>query len=159
VRSGGAWQLSFYGRQHDLAAFASAIGSSGATGSRSDPTWSWYREVLVPDPERRQWIADRRAVGDLVHRGDDPGKARRVTHWMFFPTERARDGFAGGMTETGFDVTPAPGDGAVFQYGLRVERTDPVELEHIHQVVMDLSRAAGGTGGRHGGWDAPVAGP
>lgn len=160
VRSGGVWQLSFYGHEEDLGAFAAAIGSSGSTGSRPDPTWRWYREVLVPDPERRQWIADRRAVGDLVHRGDDPEKPRRIGHWVYFPTERARDAFVERMSGTGFEVTPAPGDGTVLQYGLRLERTEPVELEHIHQVVMDLANAAGGAGGRHAGWDAPlVSGP
>ena len=55
-----------------------------------DEEWQTFLDAF-PSPDAVQWFADARAVGTLVHSGDDLAGPRTVTHWLLFPSAEAWD--------------------------------------------------------------------
>lgn len=162
LRTRGVWEIVLYGpagRLDVLRALATErVGSRRVdTRSEHDASWRYYHELLVPDTERLQWMDDRRMVQILGEQGDRLASPRRVDHQLAFPTERAREDFAATATAAGFtiDSTDDLGD-AELPHRMRVHRTDPIELDHIHEVVMTLVDAAVANGGRYHRWVAGI---
>ncbi len=157
LRHAGVWELVFYGAAGALDALtvdaAVLDGRRVVTRSDADPAWIYYRELLLPDAERLQWMDDRRMVQILVEQGDVVTRPRRIDHRVSFATEAARAAFVtdaerhGFALETGEDPRVA-----------RVHRVDPIELAHVHDVVMVLVDAAAALGGTYEGWTAPIEG-
>ena len=58
-----------------------------------EAAWTYYRELLLPDAERRQWMDDRRMVQILSEQGDRLATPRRVDHRLSFPDTPSRDTF------------------------------------------------------------------
>jgi len=108
------------------------------------------------DP-REVVVAERRSVELLGKRGDHPAGPLRVVHRPSFSTEAARDAFVEAATRDGFTREPAPllrESNIVRRFAAQVFRTDPVELDHIHEVAMSLVDAAVKHGGAYDGWTA-----
>jgi hypothetical protein len=123
---------------------------------RLDDRWSYYRDFLYPSHDRLQWIQNRRVVEALSRRGDPLSIERRVDHVVYFDDELGRATFSKEVTALGFDISEGrpPGDGG--KYGLSVHRLDSVELEHIHDVTLQLTRLARQHGGSYDGWETHV---
>jgi hypothetical protein len=161
TRSRGEWEIVFYGpagRTEPLQR-AAACTKPRATHVRDDydPAWRYYKELLLPDAERKRWMDDRRLVELLVEQGDHPARPRRVDHRASFSTEAARDAFVEAATREGFTCEPSPQlreSNVARRFPAQVFRTDPVELEHIHEVTMSLVDAAVKHGGVYDGWTA-----
>ncbi|MBA3503419.1 MAG: DUF695 domain-containing protein [Myxococcota bacterium] len=156
LRTRGIWEVTFYGPRGHLAAMrARAIERAEerrvATIMNPEPAWTYYREILLPDAERRQWMDDRRMVQILGEQGDRLSPPRRVDHRLSFPDVAARDAFIAAVTLAGFTLDGGDGD-----LGVRVHRMDPIELDHIHDVVMILVDAATPLGGRYERWEAAI---
>lgn len=155
VRHRGTWEISFYGppaRLHAVDQVAQTMAPRFVTTeSRSEPDWSYYRELLLPDGERKQWMDDRRLVEILREQGDRLTPPRRVDHWVSFATTEARDAFATAAMQHGFTRAddPPPALAHVF-------RVDPIELDHIHDVVMILVDIAAQHGGSYVRWESPI---
>ena len=152
LRARGVWEVTFYGPRGHLAPLRTlATERAGdrrvAAIMNPEPAWTYYRELLLPDAERRQWMDDRRIVQILREHGDRLATPRRVDHLLTFPTATARDAFVAAIA--GF-VVESEG------LAVRVHRTDPVELDHIHDVVMTLVDAATRVGGRYERWVAGI---
>jgi len=90
LRTDGRWQLAFYGlagRLDTLQTLANMLdgldGRKIETGSKPDPDWRYYRDFLLPDAERHQWMQDRAVVAVLREKGDPLSiprlRARRAT--------------------------------------------------------------------------------
>jgi regulator of RNase E activity RraB len=164
LRNDGAWQLAFYGPANRLDAVQnlskSIDGLNGReveTGSKPDPDWDYYREFLLPDAERRQWMQDRRVVEVLEEKGDVLRLPRRVDHWAYFPTADSRNAFVGDVAREGFVVEQTIDDAnGNVKFNARVHRVDPVELEHIHDVVMLLVGLAEKHDGDYDGWETSL---
>jgi hypothetical protein len=165
IRGKGLWQLRLYapGPEGLEAAIRSVLDAEQdlafTSGHDADPEWAYYLDFLCPDPERTRWMQDRRVVEQLEVAGDTLTARRPVDHWLDFPTEDARSTFEASIAELGFVVRArnkqeGPKRGRPF--GLRVQRTDPVALEQIHRVVMQLQKAAEDVDGRYDGWGCPV---
>lgn len=153
VRTRGIWETVLYGVDGQLAALRQvAIDRAGDrridARSESDPTWRYYHELLLPDAERRQWMDDRRMVQILAEQGDRLSTPRRVDHRLTFSSTAARQAFLTVAEAAGFTMVEA-------EDALRahVHRVDPVELDHIHDVVMLLVDAA-----KEGSYERWVAG-
>jgi regulator of RNase E activity RraB len=166
LRTDGAWQIVFYGasgNEDALGAVARGVELGGRQielGSKPDSMWSYYREFLLPDDERRQWMSDRRIVELLEEHGDLLSTPRRVDHWAYFPSADSRDAFVKHVTRDGFEIEGVSDDADGDQsFGAQVVRTDTVELEAIHEVVMTLVRLAEQHGGTYDGWECPVERP
>lgn len=158
LRTRGTWEVTLYGaRGHDEA--LREITTQLAGGRRvevralPDPDWSYYRELLLPDAERRRWMDDRRVVQVLLEQGDVLARPRRVDHTLHFGDVLARDAFVSAVVHDGF--TAAPSNDADVVSAL-VSRTDPVELDHIHEVVMTLVDAAAKHGGTYRRWTTSI---
>lgn len=156
MRTRGVWEITFYGPRGHLAALKTL--ATERAGERQvaaimnpEPAWTYYRELLLPDAERRQWMDDRRIVQILREHGAQLATPRRVDHHLTFPTAAARDTFVAAARAAGFTVDDA-GDALA----LRVHRVDPIELDHIHDVVMTLVDAAAQAGGRYERWVAGI---
>jgi hypothetical protein len=160
LRHAGTWQIAFYGpaAQLDaLKAIGKASGRSVEVRAKLDREWEYYREFLLPDDERRQWMQNRRLVAVLEQHGDPLDVARRVDHWVYFATAKARTAFVAKVKKQGFAVGQTSDDGkGDFPFGAQVHRDDSVELEHIHEVVMGLYELAEDSDGSYDGWETSV---
>ena len=165
VRSRGIWEIVLYGP----AGHASVLEATmrDRVGDRRievrtapDATWSYYRDLLLPDAERRQWMDDRRLVQILREQGDVLVTPRRVDHWASFASAADRDAFVAAVTTNGFALEEASHeeDAGEQPFGAWVHRVDPIELDHIHDVVMTLVDAAIANRGRYDGWESGIEG-
>jgi hypothetical protein len=150
LRSRGIWETTFYGRRGHLAPLrALATERAGdrqvAAIMNPEPAWTYYRELLLPDAERRQWMDDRRMVQIMREQGDRLSTPRRVDHRLTLPDAAARDAFLAAVVSAGF-MPSEPG----------CHRVDPIELDHIHDVVMIIVDAATPLGGRYERWEAGI---
>lgn len=162
LRNKGTWQLMFFGPAGldaiiDATA-AKTIEQHGHVpyefGSKQDPEWSIYTDFIFPDPERYRWIMDRSVVDQCAKHGDLHDQPRRVDHWMYFTDKAKRDATADACQREGFAIENRPDDNEGERpFGLQVYREDPVELGHIHAVVMLLVELTGQYGGDYDGWE------
>ncbi|HEY4058940.1 MAG TPA: DUF695 domain-containing protein [Kofleriaceae bacterium] len=156
LRTAGVWEIVLYGPAEHLAALQT-IAAEHAGHRRlearavRDADWSYYKEVLLPDAERRQWMDDRRMVQILTEQGDRLPVPRRVDHRIAFPTTEARDAFIAAVSAAGFRTGVADSDHVAHVY-----RTDAIELDHIHEVVMTLIDSAAPHQGRYERWEAGI---
>jgi hypothetical protein len=157
LRTRGIWETTFYGPAGHIDAVRAAahelVGHVVEVRSERDAEWSYYRELLLPDAERKQWMDDRRLVQILKEQGDALTPPRRVDHVAYFTDPGARDAFIEAVRRNGFEVELEDSDS---EHGVRVHRADPIELEHIHEVVMMLVDAAEEHGGRYDGWKTAI---
>jgi regulator of RNase E activity RraB len=167
LRNGGDWQITLYGvagKEAELEALVvAALGDAERgyrLGSQPDPDWGYYHDFLLPDPERLQWIMNRRVVEQLAKSGDTHEIARPVDHFIHFADADARDGFIAVVEREGFAADAHDPDAdAALPFTVALAREDPVTLQHIHDVVMHLSTLAEQFGGDYDGWGAPIAEP
>ena len=160
LRSHGEWTSTFYGPPGEadaLRAIATELTPDrrATVQHEADGAWRYYHELLLPDDERRRWMDNRRLVQVLADQGDGLRTPRRVDHRASFPGEAARDAFLEAARQAGFasDGATAASEGRA---GATVYRTDPIELDHIHDVVMTLVDAATLHGGTYDGWTAAI---
>ena len=162
LRHHGTWEVTFYGPAGQLTALRDA--AANVAGGRPvdalaehDPTWSYYRELLLPDAERRRWMEDRRLVQVLRDQGDMLTVRRRVDHDLAFPSAESRAAFVKDAEGLGFtQERTSEGDDPEMRFGVRVARADAIELDHLHDVVMSLVDAAAAHGGRYDRWTTSI---
>lgn len=167
MRNDGDWQLSFYGdpgKEEQLRAIViDALIDEGERGyrlgSQEDPEWGYYHDFLLPDEERWQWIMDRRVIEQLHKSGDQHDIPREVDHFIHFAQAEQRDACAAAARALGFRTDDSDrDDDAELPFGLSLHRDDPVELQHIHDVVMTLRALADEHHGDYDGWGCVVVG-
>jgi regulator of RNase E activity RraB len=153
LRSQGVWRLSVYGPQE--LPWASWIrelaGPDIQVQSDPDPDFEYVNEFLLPDAERHQWIMNRRVCEQLRQRGDDPMLPRPVNHFIDYEDE-APAALVGALKGLGFDVND-------LGESLECTKVHPVELEHVHEIVMALVELADQHDAAYDGWGAPVTKP
>lgn len=165
IRWNGTWLLRLFGPP-DLTEELRAIARNALVGpptrkfdvdSTTDPEWSHYYDFLCPDDERMQWIQDRHVVENLMEHGDSLKRPRRVDHWIYFEVAAKRDAFVREATEAGFKLDSAHEDATSDRkYCAQLHRLDAVELEEIHDVVMNLMELAEEHDGDYDGWETSV---
>ncbi len=162
LRTRGIWEIVLYGPAGHVDALHAVVHERVGVRrievrSADDPAWTYYSELL-PDAERRQWMDDRRLVQVLRDQGDVLVTPRRVDHWASFATAAARDAFIAAVTGNGFALAEAfhDADDDERPFGAWVHRIDPIELDHIHDVVMMLADAAGANAGTYDGWETSI---
>jgi regulator of RNase E activity RraB len=161
LRNKGEWQVSYFaasGKETEfhgmLALTLASTGRDVWTHIAPDPTWDYYDSFLVPDPERHQWMMDRRVVESLEESGDSLVAPRTVDHAARFPSRSSADAFAAAAEALGF--TASDSDEEDSKCLVEVKREDPVSLAHIHGVVMELVDLAVAHGGDYDGWGCEV---
>ena len=163
LRNHGEWRLHLYGppvvEERMLATLERALDGQARGfrfGCQDDPEGECYAGFLYPPPERLQWIMDRRLVAQLQQHGDVLTAERPVDHFLNFPEGVDVSGFCAAARELGFgmleELPPAVG-------GMRsvpLQRMDTVELDAIHEAVMQLVDLAASYDGAHDGWGCPL---
>ena len=121
---------------------------------QSDPDWETYFELLSPSDLDLQTIHTRRQVESLIRQGEDVSQPRDIDHWLYFPSEIARQRFIEQISGQGFvwrefaEADPV----AEYAYGLVLVRRDQVELISLDGLVTDLFLRAQNFGGVYTGW-------
>ena len=171
LRNKGSWQVSFYAATGKETEFHGLLAITLATTGRevwthiaADPTWNYYDTFLSPDEERRQWMSNRNLVEALEAKDDPLTTPRPVDHSTRFPNLTSATAFKTASESLGFQTTltePTGDTDADPVYQVKAEREDPVNLTHIHGVVMELTDLATSHGGEYEGWGchAPVSTP
>jgi regulator of RNase E activity RraB len=155
LRGQGVWQLSVYGPEElPIADWLSELMNDETqvkTQALEDPEFEYLNEFLLPDPERHQWIMDRRVCDQLRQQGDDAAKLRPVDHFISYEGS-VPAGLVDAIKERGFEVTDT-GE------GLECVKAHDVQLDTVHEIVMDLSELAEEHDAAYDGWGAPVIKP
>lgn len=162
VRNNGVWQLNFMGPEQRealcetlLRSCLPAAGRAFELVTKPDEDWSYYREFLYPSAERMQWMQDRKVVEALQREGDLLDQPRRVDHWMSFTDEPSRAAVSEEAAALGFEaIIPERDEDS--EWPLQLHRVDPVTLEDIHEVVIELTELAEAHGGEYTGWETSV---
>lgn len=153
VRNRGVWEAVFYGPGGQIETVRSSVALDDRTSdvrAEYDPSWTYYRDLLLPDAERKQWMDDRRLVQILREQGDGLVTPRQVDHHLRFPARDRLDAFTKLVELEGFTVQGGE-DLAVL-----ASRIDSIELDHIHEVVMRLVDLASPLGGLYERWVSPI---
>jgi uncharacterized protein (TIGR01619 family) len=166
ITSQGSREYFYYGKSQE--GFAAAVAKALARfpqyrftfADERDPEWETYFELLHPGDLEMQTIQNRRLVEQLVSGGDDLSQPRDVDHWLYFPSEHSRDQFIAQVDHEGFrgEAFTADQPDAEFGFGLRIVRSDRVDLETIDPLAIDLFLRAEACGGEYDGWGCPVVG-
>jgi hypothetical protein len=128
-------------------------------GTKADPDWRQYLDVLFPSDDDLERIKNRHVVESLEKEGDALQIARIVNHLAYFPSLASRDEFIFRIAQRGFCVTsthesPQPDPSRPF--GVTIERSDKVDWRSINDVTIPLCHLALELGGNYDGWETSV---
>ncbi len=128
-------------------------------GSKSDPNWTQYFDLLYPAPQQYQSIQNMKVVEQLKKAGDKLEKARNVSHWVYFEDDKTRENFIREITKLGFtpnnEYKTFKSD-EKYHFGIMVERVDKVDPTSIDEVVTNIWQIARDLGGDYDGWETSV---
>jgi len=165
ITTAGRREFYFYGPVPDR--FENAVSSALKsfpdyefdTGTKEDPDWSQYLNVLYPSPEEHQRIKNLHVIEALEKHGDSLKKARLVSHWAYFRSPQDRKKFIAKAVSAGFKVTDqseSENSEAELAYGVTLERMDRVDWDSINEATLVLFRLAQEFNGNYDGWETSV---
>ncbi len=128
-------------------------------GTKRDPGWSQYLDLLYPTPRQYQQIQTRRVVEALEKEGDPLTAPRLVSHWVYFPSVEKRAEFEARVVLKGFKIVNEHENNdpqAKSPYGVTLERIDRVDWRSIDDVTLDLFDLTQELGGEYDGWETTV---
>jgi hypothetical protein len=128
-------------------------------GSKFEPEWDQYLELLYPSENNLQRMFNRRVLESLAENGDVHETPRQVDHWLEFPSDEARAACRDTLVAIEFKVedefqAEEADDG--MPHTLVVSRVDSVDSHTINGITLELARLAQQHGGRYDGWECPV---
>ena len=127
--------------------------------SQPDPEWRQYLDVLYPSPMDMHRIQNRRVLASLEEHGDAHSIPRPVDHAFYFRRDEDREAFVAAAIGTGFSVQNESEEAERTDerpFFLNLVRTDPVAIDHINQVVLELVELAERFDGDYDGWGCEV---
>ncbi|MCU0917170.1 MAG: DUF695 domain-containing protein [Planctomycetes bacterium] len=128
-------------------------------GTKEDPAWLQYLDVLYPSPRSHWQIENRHLVEELEKEGDPLTAPRPVNHWAYFSAPEKRAEFVARVKAKGFAVIDESEDEAPktkYRYGVTLERTDRVDWKSIDEITLELFDLAQELGGEYDGWETTV---
>ena len=124
---------------------------------QADPAWQVYQQALFPNELEMQSILNRRGLEQLAAQGADLSQARKIEHFLYFPSERAREQFLHRIIPERFiAVSQDARDRTTQPFSLvimREERLDRPELDRLVRYLVEVAAACDGT---YDGWRAGV---
>jgi len=124
-------------------------GYAMTVSAEQDEEWEAFFAAF-PSSDGVQWFADARQVQALHAAGVPIAEARQVVHWLYFPSEAARQTFTEGAEAAGFEVVEvfASAEDSDQPHALRVRREEPsLGVHDVHRassLLTELSRAVEG---------------
>lgn len=126
-------------------------------GSKSDPKWTQYVEVLYPSEEDRQRMENRKVLDALERKGDTLQRPRDVWHWIYFRTDIDRDQFRRAVIPLQYRVqSESDRDDSEFLKGICIVRFQSVKPGEINDTVIELFHLAKEHNGDYDGWETQV---
>lgn len=126
-------------------------------GSKSDPIWAQYLEVLYPGEEDQQRMKNRKVLDVLEQKGDRLNAPRDIRHWIYFRTEDERAGFRSAVLPLEYRVEFEPlSEGAGLPFGLCISRFQSVKPTELNDAVIELFRLAEKYHGDYDGWETEL---
>lgn len=123
---------------------------------QEDKTWETYHTFLYPNEETMDYIENSKVVLKLEEAGDKLNKPRTIDHWLYFKTEKDRQGFIVYAQQNGFAVAGKEKTDGVYSFQLHLTKIGVAELEAICQTTLQLKRAAEKHNGTYDGWESVV---
>lgn len=126
-------------------------------GSKYDPQWRQYLDVLYPSDEDRQRIENRKVLEVLKQKNDTLKTPRDVCHWIYFRTEVDRAEFWDAVSPLDYRVqSQCQSDRSDFPFGLCVVRFQSVNPTELDNAAIELFRLARKHHGDYDGWETQV---
>lgn len=157
----------FYFYSSESTRFADAVAAAMAEfpdyrwelGSKLDPKWTHYFNVLYPTPHDWQRIKNQRVIEQLQTHGDILEKPRDVSHWAYFSSESERSEFVSRIKAQRFSVIAErklDDETSGSPWAVVFERRDAVDGNSINEVTILLADLADEFGGDYDGWETPI---
>ena len=126
-------------------------------GSKADPEWRQYFDVLYPSEEERQRIENRKVLDVLREKNDSLKAPRDVWHWIYFATENDRQEFREAVSQIEYRVqSEPPRDRSDCPFGICIVRFQSVDPTELDSAVIELFRLAKKHRGDYDGWETQV---
>lgn len=126
-------------------------------GTKEDPGWKQYLEVLYPSDEDRQRIENRSVLEVLEQKGDTLKTPRDIFHWIYFRTKNDRDAFWSAIQLLEYRLESQPEKhGGAFPFGLCIVRFQSVKQDEVDKAVIELFQRAKEFHGDYDGWETKV---
>jgi regulator of RNase E activity RraB len=163
ITTAGRREFYFYGaddrglRDAVFAVMRKFEGYQFETGSKADPQWRQYLDVLYPSDEDFQRMRNMDVLNALIAAGDTLQPVRDVRHWLYFRAAADRQWFTDKVGAIGYNVvgeTEGSNDGRTF--GLIIARDQSVTPDQIDATVIELFRLAREVDAAYDGWEAEV---
>ncbi|MEO1451204.1 MAG: DUF695 domain-containing protein [Bacteroidota bacterium] len=124
----------------------------------TDGDWNHFRTHLYPTNYGLQSIMNRRLMDKLRQEGDDLTQAREVEHFVYFPSEKARENFLTEALQQGYAIVELsdPQADAPLPYGAVISRVEKLDREEMDTAVGWLLEAAEQLEGLYDGWGTGV---
>jgi hypothetical protein len=126
------------------------------SGCRPDPEWKVYCDFLFPTDVELQRMGNRRVCYSLQDHGDALVEPRDIQHWIYLPTDAARDAYIDWALKCGFLARKTENNRGNLPFGLCLSRTDLPSLAAIDGVTLPLYEKAIELSGTYDGWESLV---
>ena len=124
---------------------------------KEDKEWDYYREFLYPNEETLNYMADQSVLRNLQDAGDPLTKARRVDHWLYFPSESDMKKCKEDLEKQNFTIQSAGYNKETsLPYELLIWRIDKVDIDSIYPTTSKLRETAKKYNGEYDGWETSV---
>lgn len=119
-----------------------------------DPQWILYRELLVPSEEEAHLIKNRRALDELVRRGDRLKRPRPITHQFQFESEHQVSVF---LQQVGLH-REQDASVRINEEGIQVSfiRESGIERHFLDGITWEFAQLGRKCGGSYLGWRSEV---
>lgn len=126
-------------------------------GSKPDPAWTQYLDVLFPSAEDQQSMKNRKVLDVLQQKGDSLSAPRNLRHWIYFATEADRAGFRSAVSSLEYRVEFEPfSQDSERPFGLCVARFQSIKPSDVDEAVIELFRLADSYHGEYDGWETEL---
>ena len=163
VRHDGICRIHFYGPKNGRATFDRAVSEvllhhqrKGKVQAKHDPEWSYYFDFLLPDADRLVWMLNRDQVEVILEHGAQPNQPLPVEHQLSFESAGQAGVFRRKAQSMGFEAQLSRSDESKEIIWVNLAREEPIELEHLHALVMKLTRLGQEYNGEYRGWGCVV---
>jgi len=123
-------------------------------GTKKDPDWHQYLNVLYPSPKIQQQMHNRDLIEYLKSNQDSLHKRRDVVHRAYFPSETDARRFAAAASGFGYDLLCVKKD--ELSYLVELSRLQDVKLETANELAVQLCDIAQQCNGEYDGWETPL---
>lgn len=125
-------------------------------GTKRDPSWEQYLNVLYPSAQSLQRIANADLLEIFAKRGDVHSVPREVRHCLFFHSNEARSSFRATASAAGFRVDDETTAKGALPFAITLTSVQPIDQVSIDDTVLSLLDMCQKLGGEYDGWEAPV---